>query len=103
VLLTGQGDIKTLELFSRAIGDETRTYRTNHRDRWSSSSGEQRVGRPLASIDELRRLKSAVLLYANAPPAQLELRRWDQVGAWRQLVHRHPAVSAGAAGKGVRK
>jgi type IV secretion system protein VirD4 len=103
VLLPGQGDIKTLELFSRAIGDETRTYRTSHRDRWSSSSGEQRVGRPLASIDELRRLKNAVLLYATAPPAQLELRRWDQVGAWRQLVHRHPAVSAGTAGKGVRK
>jgi len=103
VLLPGQGDIKTLELFSRAIGDETRTYRTNHRDRWSSSSGEQRVGRPLASIDELRRLKNAVLLYANAPPAQLELRRWDQVGAWRQLVHPHPAVTAGTAGKGVSK
>ncbi len=77
VLLPGQGDIKTLELFSRAIGDETRTYRTNHRDRWSSSSGEQRIGRPLASIDELRRLKRAVLLYANAHPARLELRRWD--------------------------
>jgi len=101
VLLPGQGDIKTLELFSRAIGDETRTYRTNHRDRWSSSSGEQRVGRPLASIDELRRLKNAVLLYANAPPAQLELRRWDQVGAWRQLVHPHRAVTAGIAGEGV--
>jgi type IV secretory pathway TraG/TraD family ATPase VirD4 len=27
VLLPGQGDIKTLELFSRAIGEETRTYR----------------------------------------------------------------------------
>jgi type IV secretion system protein VirD4 len=101
VLLPGQGDIKTLELFSRAIGDETRTYRTSNRDRWSSSSGEQRVGRPLASIDELRRLKRAVLLYATAPPAQLELRRWDQVGAWRQLVHPRLPGSAGAAGKGV--
>ncbi len=100
LLLPGQGDIKTLELFSRAIGDETRTYRTNHRDRWNSSSGEQRVGRPLASIDELRRLKRAVLLYANAPPAQLELRRWDQVGAWRQLVDPYPVVSAGVAGEG---
>jgi len=100
LLLPGQGDIKTLELFSRAIGDETRIYRTNHRDRWNSSSGEQRVGRPLASIDELRRLKRAVLLYANAPPAQLELRRWDQVGGWRQLVHPHPPASAGIAGRG---
>ena len=98
LLLPGQGDIKTLELFSRAIGDETRTYRTDHRDRWTSSSGEQRVGRPLASIDELRRLRRAVYLYANAPPAQLELRRWDQVSAWRERVH---VVSAGLTGKGA--
>jgi len=101
LLLPGQGDIKTLELFSRAIGDETRTYRTSHRDRWNSSSGEQRVGRPLASVDELRRLRSAVLLYANAPPALLELRRWDQVKAWRQQVPIRPSVTAGAAGEGV--
>jgi type IV secretory pathway TraG/TraD family ATPase VirD4 len=100
VLLPGQGDIKTLELFSRAIGDETRTYRTQSRDRWNSGFGEQRVGRPLASVDELRRLKTAVLLYATAPPAQLELRRWDQVPAWRRLVRPRPAASAGHAGKG---
>ena len=102
VLLPGQGDIKTLEQFSRAIGDETRVFRAQHSDRWRSSSSEQRVGRPLATIDELRRQRSAVLLYANAPPAQLELRRWDQVPAWRQLVSRRPAVSAGLAGKGDR-
>lgn len=86
VLLPGQGDLKTLELFSRAIGDETRLYRANQSDRWRSSSSEQRVGRPLATVDELRRQRSAVLLYANAPPAQLELRRWDQVAPWRSLV-----------------
>lgn len=100
VLLPGQGDIKTLELFSRAIGDETRSYHTRSRDRWNSGSGEQRVGRPLASVDELRRLKKAVLLYATAPPAQLELRRWDQVSPWRQLVSPRQAASAGHAGKG---
>jgi type IV secretory pathway TraG/TraD family ATPase VirD4 len=99
VLLPGQGDLKTLEQFSRAIGDETRIFRAENSDRWRSSSSEQRVGRPLASIDELRRQRCAVLLYANAPPAQLELRRWDQVPAWRQLVKR-PAVGAGSAGKG---
>jgi len=102
VLLPGQGDIKTLEQFSRAIGDETRVFRTQHTDRWRSSSGEQRVGRPLATIDELRRQSHAVLLYANAPPAQLELRRWDQVPAWRQLVSPRPTVGAGIAGKGER-
>ncbi len=100
VLLPGQGDLKTLEQFSRAIGDETRIFRAQQTDRWRSSSSEQRVGRPLATIDELRRQRNAVLLYANAPPAELELRRWDQVPAWRQLVDRRPAVSAGIAGKG---
>jgi len=86
LLLPGQGDLKTLELFSRGIGDETRIFRTQHTDRWRSSSNEQRVGRPLATVDELRRQTSGVLLYANAPPAQLELRRWDQVSEWRRLV-----------------
>jgi type IV secretion system protein VirD4 len=100
LLLPGQGDIKTLDLFSRAMGDETRTFKTQSRDRWNSSSGEQRVGRPLAAIDELRQLRKAVLLYATAPPAQIELRRWDQVPVWRQLVDPRPPVSAGAAGKG---
>jgi type IV secretion system protein VirD4 len=101
LLLPGQGDLKTLELFSRAIGDETRIFRAQNSDRWRSGSSEQRVGRPLATVDELRRQRSAVLLYANAPPAQLELRRWDQVPAWRNLVSPRPTVSAGFAGKGA--
>ena len=100
LLLPGQGDIKTLEQFSRAIGEETRVYRSQHSDRWRSSSSEQRVGRPLATVDELRRQNRAVLVYANAPPAQLELRRWDQVSAWRRLVQSRPPVAAGSAGEG---
>jgi type IV secretion system protein VirD4 len=100
VLLPGQGDIKTLELFSRAIGDETRTYRSQRRDQWNSTSSEQRVGRPLVSVDELRRLANAVLLYASAPPAQLALRRWDQVPPWHRLVLSRPTLGVGLAGKG---
>src|SRR5204863_8345009 len=46
LLLPGQGDLQTLEQFSRAIGDETRVYRSTHFDRRQSSSSEQRVGRP---------------------------------------------------------
>jgi type IV secretory pathway TraG/TraD family ATPase VirD4 len=99
LLLPGQGDLKTLELFSRAIGDQTRIFRSQHSDRGRLSSSEQRVGRPLATVDELRRQQQAVLLYANAPPARLDLRRWDQVPAWRRLVA-DPPVTAGAAGKG---
>ena len=100
LLLPGQGDIKTLELFSRAIGDQTRIYTARQSDRWRAGSSEQRVGRPLASVDELRRQRRAVLLYANAPPAQLELRRWDQVPAWRRLVEFRPSAAAGSAGEG---
>jgi type IV secretion system protein VirD4 len=101
LLLPGQGDIRTLEAFSRAIGDETRIYRSRHSDSRSSSSAEQRIGKPLASVDELRRMTDAVLVYSNAPPAKLQLRRWDQVPAWRQLVGPSlQPVSAGIAGKG---
>lgn len=101
LLLPGQGDIRTLEVFSRAIGDETRLYRTHQSDSRFSSSIEQRTGKPLASVDELRRMTKAVLVYANAPPAQLELRRWDQVPAWRRLAGpRLPSMIAGVAGKG---
>jgi len=102
LLLPGQGDIRTLEVFSRAIGDETRLYRSRQSDSRFSSSIEQRTGKPLASVDELRRMRNAVLVYANAPPAQLELRRWDQVPAWRRRAGPNPrsSVSAGVAGKG---
>jgi type IV secretion system protein VirD4 len=102
LLLPGQGDLRTLEAVSRAIGDETRFYRSRQSDARYSSSVEQRIGKPLASIDELRRVSEAVLVYASAPPARLQLRRWDQVSAWRRLVgppHR-PLVSAGLPGKG---
>jgi len=103
LLLPGQGDIRTLEAFSRAIGDETRLYRSKRSDSRASGSIEQRVGKPLASIDELRRTTDAVLLYATAPPARIELRRWDQVPDWRRLAGPlpRPAVIAGVAGKGA--
>jgi len=87
LLLPSQGDLRTLEHFSRAIGDETRAYELSS---WASdgrrSRSEQRIGRPLATPDSLRRMQQPVLLYAGAPPARLRARRWDQVGAWRNLV-----------------
>jgi type IV secretory pathway TraG/TraD family ATPase VirD4 len=87
LLLPSQGDLRTLEHFSRAIGDETRGYDLSS---WSSegrrSHSEQRIGRPLASPDSLRRMQRPVLLFASSPPAKLKARRWDQVKAWRRLV-----------------
>ena len=86
LLLPGQGDLQTLEHFSRAIGDETRVYRAQHSDRRGSSSSEQRVGRPLCASDELRRLRESVLVYASAPPVRLSPRRWDEVSHFRRLA-----------------
>jgi type IV secretion system protein VirD4 len=86
LLLPGQGDLQTLEHFSRAIGDETRVYRAQHSDRRGSSSSEQRVGRPLCTRDELRRLRESVLVYASAPPIRLSTRRWDEVPRFRWLA-----------------
>jgi type IV secretory pathway TraG/TraD family ATPase VirD4 len=96
LLLPGQGDLVTLEQFSRAIGDETRSYRLTHDDGARQSSSEQRTGRPLCSPDDLRRLDDAVLLYASAAPARLRPRRWDQVSHFRRLVEGggQPAVPA---------
>ena len=96
LLLPGQGDLATLEHFSRAIGDETRSYYLRHDDGPRQSSSEQRTGRALCSPDDLRRTEAAVLLYASAPPARLKPRRWDQVTHFRRLVEGgdQPAVPA---------
>ena len=90
LLLPGQGDLKTLDQFSRSIGDETRIYSSVRRDRGHNSSSEQRTGRALMTVDELRRLSTAVLVYANAPPARLAMRRWDEVPAWRDAIQPPP-------------
>ncbi len=86
LLLPGQCDLKTLEDFSRAMGERTVVYRPAGAGAGRGAAVEQRTSRPLAALDELRRMSQAVLLHANAPPAQLGLRRWDQVCAWRDLV-----------------
>jgi len=86
LLLPGQGDLATLEQFSRAIGHETRTYSLPNGIGRGSSSSEHRLGHPLATADDLRRLNRAVLIYASAPPARLLLRRWDQIPHFRRLA-----------------
>jgi type IV secretion system protein VirD4 len=86
LLLPGQGDLATLEQFSRAIGHETRTYSLPNGSGRGSSSSEHRLGHPLATADALRRLNRAVLVYASAPPARLQPRRWDQVPHFRRLA-----------------
>ena len=86
LLLPGQGDLATLEQFSRAIGDETRSYQLRHGSARGADTSEQRIGRPLCSPDDLRRIGDAVLVYASAPPARLKLRRWEKVSHFRRLA-----------------
>jgi type IV secretion system protein VirD4 len=86
LLLPGQGDLKTLDHFSRAIGNQTVYYDTRNWNTHGSGGSESRIGRPLCSPDDLRVSKETVLVYANAPPVRLRPRRWDQVPGWRAAV-----------------
>ena len=86
LLLPGQGDPKTLEQFSRAIGDETIHFQNRHWSDHGSGGSDARSSRPLAAPDDLRRSSDTILVYANAPPARLRSRRWDQVRAWHSAV-----------------
>ena len=86
VLLPGQGDLKTLDHFSRAIGEETVHFDTRNWNSSGSGGSEGRIARPLCSPDELRRSPDTIAVYANLPPVRLKPRRWDQVPAWRQAV-----------------
>jgi type IV secretion system protein VirD4 len=86
LLLPGQGDLRTLELFSHAIGNETVAYDVISRGRGGPSTLESRLSRPLVSVDALRRSEQPVLIYADRPPARLRARRWDQVPKWRDAI-----------------
>jgi type IV secretory pathway TraG/TraD family ATPase VirD4 len=99
LLLPGQGDLTTLEHFSRVIGNETIVYRSSS---WTRGGGgatsEARTGRPLRSPDQLRRATTPILLYADLPPARLTARRWDQVPVWRDACLAHPGQRRRSAG-----
>jgi type IV secretion system protein VirD4 len=88
LLLPGQADPSTLDLFARSLGQETVVYRQKTWGRGPSSSGESRSGRPLQAPDQLRRSLNPILVFSSARPARLNLRRWDQVPQWRDLVDR---------------
>ena len=86
LLLPGQADLSTLELFSKSMGTETVLYRSRSWSKSGGSSSETRTARALATPDQLRRSDNPVLLFRSAPPARLNFRRWDQVPEWRDLV-----------------
>jgi type IV secretory pathway TraG/TraD family ATPase VirD4 len=87
LLLQGQADISTLELFSRAMGDQTVLWRPKtYGLRGGAAASEMRASRPLLSLDQLRRSPDPVLLFAGLAPARITARRWDQVPHFRALV-----------------
>jgi type IV secretory pathway TraG/TraD family ATPase VirD4 len=90
LLLPGQADMTTLELVSQSLGQETVMSRQRSWGRGGSSVSEHRNGRPLMAPDQLRQSTSPILIFGSARPARLQLRRWDQVSQWRDLVE--PAV-----------
>jgi type IV secretion system protein VirD4 len=86
LLLPGQADLSTLELFSKSMGNETVLFRSRSWNKGGRSTSEARNGRPLLSLDQLRRSSDPVLVFSSAPPARLKGSRWDQVPRWRALV-----------------
>jgi len=94
LLLPGQADPSTLELFSRALGTETVVDTVKSWSRSHTQTSQSHHGRPLRSVDQLRRSEAPILVYGTARPARLTLRRWDQVPEWKALVDRARAPSA---------
>ena len=95
LMLPGQGDPRTLMQFSQAIGNHTVTWKSESKSDRGHASSDARAGVPLASPDALRRSERAVLIYASAPPARVELKRWDQHERWRlRATQRAPAIAA---------
>lgn len=94
LLLPGQADMTTLELVSQSLGQETVVSRQRSWSRGSTSTSEHRNSRPLMAPDLLRQSPNPILLFGSARPARLQLRRWDQVPYWRDLVDHssEPAV-----------
>jgi type IV secretory pathway TraG/TraD family ATPase VirD4 len=90
VILSGIGDVGTLDTLSGLAGDQAvreETVTADLRDGRRSTSSS--VGyRRLAPSDELRRIRpgEGVLVYGHLPPAQLKLRPWYREPALMRAV-----------------
>jgi type IV secretion system protein VirD4 len=90
VVLSGIGDVGTLDTLSGLAGDEAVREETVTADlregRRSTSSSV--AYRRLAPSDELRRIRpgEGVLVYGHLPPARLQLRPWYQEAGLRRLA-----------------
>jgi type IV secretory pathway TraG/TraD family ATPase VirD4 len=88
VLLPGQGDLETLEAFSRSLGKTTTIYQAPS---WSPEGrqgwAEQRTSTLLAAPEVLREMDDPLLIAGQAKPARLRGRGWWRVRVWRRLVN----------------
>ncbi|MHB8509886.1 MAG: type IV secretory system conjugative DNA transfer family protein [Candidatus Dormibacteria bacterium] len=87
VLMPGQGDLGTLEAFSRALGHTTTIYEVpSWNPDGNRSWSEQRTGSLLAAPEVLREMDEPLLIAGAAKPARLHARGWWKVRPWRQAV-----------------
>jgi type IV secretion system protein VirD4 len=100
VVLSGVGDVGTLDTLSGLAGDQAvreETVTADLRDGHRSTSSSV-VYRRLAPSDELRRIRpgEGVLIYGHLPPARLKLRPWYEESGLRRLAGAQSArVSTG--------
>ncbi|WP_198520706.1 type IV secretory system conjugative DNA transfer family protein [Kitasatospora sp. CB02891] len=102
VLLPGNGDLETLQLFSRLFGRAEVTKQSTTYSSGSVSRSEQTVETDLAPIHYLQQLPdfTAVVQYANLPPLRVKLRRTyvdrDLVALLNRKQNPNPMVPAPA-------
>jgi type IV secretion system protein VirD4 len=108
VVLSGIGDVGTLDTLSGLVGEQAlrqHTMTSDLRDGRRSMSSST-VYRRLAPADELRRIRpgDGVLVYGYLPPVRLTLRPWYRDAALRERVTSPPAGAppAGASAARVR-
>jgi type IV secretion system protein VirD4 len=95
VLMPGQGDLGTLDAFSRSIGQATTIYTAPS---WNpdgrQARSQHRVSGPLAAPDVLRCTREPVLVAGDANPAILRSRGWWQVPEWSSRIASDPQTPA---------
>ncbi|MFC5888734.1 type IV secretory system conjugative DNA transfer family protein [Kitasatospora aburaviensis] len=102
MLLPGNGDLETLQLFSRLFGRAEVTKTSTTYSSGSVSRSEQTVETDLAPIHYLQQLPdhTAVLQYGNLPPLHIDLRRTyadrDLIALLNRKQKQTPAVPAPA-------
>lgn len=94
VVLSGVTDRGLLEYLSGLLGDERILQRSTTGR--ASNLSESETWRPLATVDELRRLPTdrAVLVHTSTRPARIRLRPYYRQRQWRKLADRWQPIGS---------